>query len=604
MDQWNDAELLSAYVNGQSEAAFEALVERYVALVYSAALRQVHNPQLAQEVTQAVFFLLAQKARRLSERTVLSGWLCHAAYYVARNAVKAELRRQFREKEAYMQSLVDQPEMEAWQQFAPVLDEAVAQLNEADRNAVVLRFYEQKPLNEMGGILGIDPDTAQKRVSRALEKLRKFLARRGVVSTTAMIAGAISGNSVQAAPAGLSKIISVAALAKGAAASGTTLTLAHGVLKLMAWTKAQTAVVVGVGVILVAASGTVIVKNAFFPTEPSYQGRSLLYWLADVAPNDSPPDYGRPSAKQTRAIKAIRMMGTRTIPFLLADLGDKRFSHIHYAEPDKRTADERNGQAIWAFDALDSLGKPAIPELVKLLHENCGYAPEALAGIGPDAMPELMGALTNGEFWVRDNTAAALANALYRQKITPVEAQAAFPVALNNLANTSTNLLDGISIRVNTRHRAAGLLGALHLNPDVSVPALIQGLNGKDPTVAMECADSLSEFGKDAVPAIPALIDGMHNSNSMIAGQCAFALGNAGLVDHATSAIPALIQGLSDTNGIMAFCCASTLGNFSPQALGANRADVISALNKMANSTNAQLSSIASQSVNNIQRRR
>jgi HEAT repeat protein len=293
-------------------------------------------------------------------------------------------------------------------------------------------------------------------------------------------------------------------------------------------------------------------------------------------------------------------MGKKTIPFLLADLGDKRFSHVHYTEPDKRTVDERNGQATWAFDALGSLGKSAIPDLVNLLHNNPGYVPSALAGIGPDAMPELMGALTNQDFWVRDNTAAALANALYRQKISSAEAQAAFPVALNNLTYDNTNTL----FRVNTRHRAAGLLGALHLNPDLAVPALIQGMNGKDPTVAMECADSLGKFGQDAVPAIPALIDGMQSSNVMLATSCAFALGNAGLADNATAAIPALIQGLSNTNDTMAFCCASTLGNFSPQALGVNQTDVIFALNKMAHSTNAQLSSLARQSVENIERRR
>ena len=262
MDQWNDAELLSAYVNRQSEAAFEVLVERYVALVYSAARRQAYNPQLAEEVTQAVFILLAQKARRLNRRTPLSGWLCRAVYYVARNALKAEFRRQFREKEVYMQSLANPPEMDAWQQFAPMLDEAVAQLSEADRNAVVLRFYQKKPLNEVGVILGVKPDAAQKRVSRALDKLRRFFARRGVTSSAATIAGTISVNSIQAAPVGLAKTISAAALAKGAATSTSTLTLVKGALKLMAWNKAKTAIVVGVVALVATGTTTLIVKKA------------------------------------------------------------------------------------------------------------------------------------------------------------------------------------------------------------------------------------------------------------------------------------------------------------------------------------------------------
>jgi RNA polymerase sigma factor (sigma-70 family) len=142
MRQWNDADLLSAYANRQSEEAFGVLVERYIALVHSAAWRQVHNPHLAEEVTQAAFTILAQKARGLNQRTVLSGWLCRTAHFVARNALKTEFRRQYRETEALMQSLVNEPEDDVWQQFAPLLDEAVAQLNEADRDAVVLRFYE------------------------------------------------------------------------------------------------------------------------------------------------------------------------------------------------------------------------------------------------------------------------------------------------------------------------------------------------------------------------------------------------------------------------------------------------------------------------------
>jgi len=259
MRQWNDADLLSAYANRQSEEAFGVLVERYVALVYSAALRQVQNPHLAEEVTQAAFTILAQKARGLNKRMVISGWLCRTAHFVARNALKAEFRRQYRETEAHMQSLNDEPEAEIWQRFAPLLDEAVAQLNEADRNAVVLRFYEKKPLNEVGAILGIDADAAQKRVSRALEKLRNFFAKRGVDSTTAAIAENISAHSIQAAPVALAKSVTVVALAKGAAASTSTLTLIKGALKIMAWTKLKTGIISAIIVVGVATTTTTLV---------------------------------------------------------------------------------------------------------------------------------------------------------------------------------------------------------------------------------------------------------------------------------------------------------------------------------------------------------
>jgi uncharacterized protein (TIGR03435 family) len=268
MDQRKDAELLSAYIDRQSEAAFGMLVERHVALVYSAAVRQVRDRHLAEEVTQATFVILAQKARGLNGRAVLSGWLCRTAHFVARNALKAEIRRQYREQEAHMQSIIDEPEPEVWPQFAPLLDEAVAQLTEADRDAIVLRFYEQKPLNEVGQILGIDPDTAQKRVSRALEKLRKFFARRGVNSTTAAIAEGISLHSVHAAPAALAKTAAAVALAKGAATSASTLTLTKGALKIMAWTKTTTAIIASVALILALGTATVAIKAAYFPAIP------------------------------------------------------------------------------------------------------------------------------------------------------------------------------------------------------------------------------------------------------------------------------------------------------------------------------------------------
>ena len=260
-----DITLLKQYACGD-ESAFKELFERYVHLVYSAALRQVRNPSHAEEITQAVFILLARKAKSLSPKTVLSGWLYQAARLTAASLIKREIRRQRREQEVYMQSL--EPEASSWEQIAPLLDEAMGRLGEQDRNAIVLRFFENRTPQEVAGALKLNEVAARKRVSRALEKLRIFFTKRGVVLTTTIIAAAISGNSVQAAPIALANSAVAVAIAKGAMASTSTLTLIKGALKIMAWTKMKTTVVSSVG-ILVAMGTTVAVMKAKAQTDRS-----------------------------------------------------------------------------------------------------------------------------------------------------------------------------------------------------------------------------------------------------------------------------------------------------------------------------------------------
>jgi RNA polymerase sigma factor (sigma-70 family) len=258
----DDQELLAEYTRSKSEAAFAALVARYVNLVYSAALRFTGNPHHAEEITQAVFVILARKAGGLRRGTVLSGWLYQTARLTAANFVKGEIRRQRREQEAYMQSTLTESEPAAWEQIAPLLDEAMGRLGETDRNAVVLRYFENKSALEVAAKLKLSESAAHKRVSRAVEKLRQFFVKRGIASTTESIAGAISANSVQAAPVALAKSVTAVAIAKGAAASGSTLTLIKGALKIMAWTKAKTAIVAGTAVILAAGTAAVAIKTA------------------------------------------------------------------------------------------------------------------------------------------------------------------------------------------------------------------------------------------------------------------------------------------------------------------------------------------------------
>jgi uncharacterized protein (TIGR03435 family) len=269
----DDMRLVREYASRQSESAFAALVSRHTNLVYSAALRQTRDPQLAEEVTQVVFIILARKAASLGAKTILTGWLYRTAGYVSGSALKRELRRQHREQEAYMQSELDAQAGSTWKQLSPLLDEAMLRLGQTDRDALVLRFFEGRSLNEVGHALGASEEAAKKRVNRALEKLRNFFAKRGVSSTTAIIAETISAHSVQAAPVALAKSITAVAFAKGTAASTSTLTLIKGALKLMAWTKAKTAIVSGVVVLLAAGTTTVTVKEIQKHRNDSWQTR-------------------------------------------------------------------------------------------------------------------------------------------------------------------------------------------------------------------------------------------------------------------------------------------------------------------------------------------
>jgi uncharacterized protein (TIGR03435 family) len=257
----DDMRLVREYASRQSESAFATLVSRHTNLVYSAALRQTRDPQLAEEVTQVVFIILARKAASLGAKTILTGWLYRTAGYVSGSALKRELRRQQREQEAYMQSELDARAGSTWKQLSPLLDEAMLRLGQTDRDALVLRFFEGRSLNEVGHALGASEEAAKKRVNRALEKLRNFFAKRGVSSTTAIIAETISAHSVQAAPVALAKAATAAAITKGAAASTSTLTLIKGALKIMAWTKAKTVIVVGASVLLAAGTTTVTIKE-------------------------------------------------------------------------------------------------------------------------------------------------------------------------------------------------------------------------------------------------------------------------------------------------------------------------------------------------------
>lgn len=261
MQELNDNALLQSYAEHDSEEAFATLVARHVNKVYSVALRHTGNPHQAEEITQAVFVILARKASHFGKSVVLEGWLHQTARLTALAFIRSEIRRARREQEAYMQPVLNENESEVWMQIAPLLDTAIASLNETDRHAVVLRFVYGKSMKEVGAVLGGSEGAAKLRLHRAMEKLRQFFYKRGIVSTTETLAGAISANAVQTAPMGLVKTATALALAKGPAASASTLNLIKGALKMMAWTKVKTVIVAGVVVLLAAGTTPVIIME-------------------------------------------------------------------------------------------------------------------------------------------------------------------------------------------------------------------------------------------------------------------------------------------------------------------------------------------------------
>ncbi len=211
MNTPSDQQLLRDYAEQRSEPAFAELVRRHIDLVYSAALRRVGDPHLAQDVTQSTFAALAQNARTLADHPVLSGWLHRTTQNLATNLIRTNTRRQSREQEAATMTQLLSPSPEAnWQDIAPQLDAALDELEADDRDAVLLRYFEKKSAHEMATQLGISDDAAQKRVSRAVERLRELFAKRGITIGASALVAAVTANAVQAAPVGLALTISTA----------------------------------------------------------------------------------------------------------------------------------------------------------------------------------------------------------------------------------------------------------------------------------------------------------------------------------------------------------------------------------------------------------
>lgn len=358
MDDWH---LLREYTDHGSETAFRTLVERHLPLVHSAAVRQVADPQLAEEISQTVFLLLARKARALPRGTVIAGWLFRTTRFVAQRAARGETRRRRREQEALDMQTLHTPDR-AWDAMAPLLDEGLAHLQETDRHALLLRHFEHRPYREVGLALGLGEDAAKKRVARALDRLRAFLALRGVVVPAAVIGIALSDHAVHAAPPGTAASILTLAQASGPGATvtaGGPWDRVEDCLRAWRWARLQWTAAVTTGALVVVGLTAWFLPSTRPPAShhvaspaasTSLPHRLAVPRLARAAAPDTPP----PQETRTLFLYVVDEATGRGIP-------EARIAEMHVRQAQWHSRDavrtDSNGVAAVAFasdtDRLD-----------------------------------------------------------------------------------------------------------------------------------------------------------------------------------------------------------------------------------------------------------
>lgn len=316
MDDVTDQELLARHLAGDRDEAFRQLVQRHSGLVYHAARRIVGSHEAAQDVTQTVFILLSTKAVTLRSHTSLAGWLYRSATFVARDFLKSAHRRLQRESELQMDESTPSP----WEEIAPHLDASLEHLPESDRHAILLRFFERRSLREVGLALGLSDDSAQKRIRRALDRLRTHLLCCGVTVSTAALAEVISSHAAPAVPGPTLALLG----SSSAAASLSVQSLVNSSLKALFMKKLKI-VLTSATVALMFAGGA----GAYLhhPASPGYLG---------------------PRTRTTSPILVLEELASAAG----AHRGDRIAGLVHVTRPDRR---QRLGILTEVIDAVGAL---------------------------------------------------------------------------------------------------------------------------------------------------------------------------------------------------------------------------------------------------------
>ncbi len=358
-----DQNLIRAYVRGRCEQSFGELVHRHVDLVHSTALRVVRDASLAEDVTQRVFLTLARHSVNLQERFSLTGWLHETARNLAINTVRGEERRRRREQEAAAMSNLESNESDAvWKQIAPHLDEAIAQLNSVERDVILWRYFERRTAEQIGGRLGLTPEAAQKRVARALDRLRGILTEGGLTVPTASLTALLSTQAVQSAPVGLAASAITAVSATSAILPATsTLPI------IMASTKAK----IGLGLVLAASVTTPLVLQHQINTRLRDEIARLRAEPAPPPVQAAPSDTAELERLRGEHDELLRLRGQ--VSQLRQQVANQPKAPTKAISDGRNKADDRG--AFELENARTLLAKaPEIPMIQRNEFRNAGYA--------------------------------------------------------------------------------------------------------------------------------------------------------------------------------------------------------------------------------------